>query len=59
MERPEIFKGRTKDWDTKDWQGRTKEHVESNYKVMFFSLIGMLVMLIGTVIYTAIKHLFE
>jgi hypothetical protein len=58
MERPKIFKGRTKEWDTDNWQGKTREQLESNYKVMFLALIGMLVTVIGTVLWDAIKHLF-
>tara|TARA_B110000285_G_scaffold53503_1_gene60989 strand:- start:435 stop:611 length:177 start_codon:yes stop_codon:yes gene_type:complete len=58
MERPKIFKGRTKEWDTDNWQGKTREQLESNYKVMFLALVGMLVMVIGTVLWDVIKHLF-
>ena len=58
MERPKIFKGRTKEWDTDNWQGKTREQLESNYKVMFLALVGMLAMFIGTMLYTIIKDLF-
>ena len=58
MERPKIFKGRTKEWDTDNWQGKTREQLESNYKVMFLALVGMLAMFIGTMVYTIIKDLF-
>lgn len=63
MERPEIFKGRTKEWDKprqyRSNQGRSPEKQTANYKVMFFSLMGMVVMVIGLVVYSAIKHLFN
>jgi len=44
MKKPNIFKGRTKEWDTNDWQGRTRQQVESNGKIMgytFLVLAGM------------------
>jgi len=34
-----IFKGRTKEWDTQKWQGRSKYQVEANYKVMGFTFM--------------------
>ena len=34
-----IFKGRTKEWDTQKWQGRREYQVEANYKVMGFTFM--------------------
>tara|TARA_R110000868_G_scaffold47206_2_gene155133 strand:- start:395 stop:565 length:171 start_codon:yes stop_codon:yes gene_type:complete len=50
MKKPNIFKGRTKEWDTNDWQGRTKEQVESNYKVMGYGFIIGIGLIIGYVL---------
>ena len=34
MKKPNIFEGRTKEWNSSDWQGRSKKQVESSAKVM-------------------------
>ena len=49
-----IFKGRTKEWDTQKWQGRTKQQVESNYKVMGYGFI----IIIGVAIAYGLVSLF-
>ena len=49
-----IFKGRTKEWDTQKWQGRTKQQVESNYKVMGYGFI----IIIGVAIAHGLVSLF-
>lgn len=33
----DLLEGRTKEWDTNDWQGRSKEQIDANYKVMGLS----------------------
>ena len=61
---PELVEGRTKEWNDiperqyRGNQGRSPQKTEANYKVMFLALVGMLVMVIGTVLWDAIKHLF-
>ena len=61
---PELFEGRTKEWNDiperqyRSNQGRSPQKTEANYKVMFLALVGMLVMFIGTMVYTIIKDLF-
>lgn len=61
---PELFEGRTKEWNDiperqyRSNQGRSPQKTEANYKVMFLALAGMLVMFIGTMVYTIIKDLF-
>jgi hypothetical protein len=42
----DLLEGRTKEWDTKDWQGKSKKQIEFNETVVFitlilFGLIGM------------------
>ena len=39
-------------------QGRSPQKTEANYKVMFLALAGMVIMLIGTMLYNVIKDLF-
>ena len=46
-----IFKGRTKEWDTQKWQGRTQKQVEDNHKIMGIALLGLFTTLIGLIIY--------
>jgi len=41
-----IFKGRTKEWDTQKWQGRSKHQVEANYKVMGFTFMVVVASLV-------------
>lgn len=61
---PELFEGRTKEWNDiperqyTSNQGRSPQKTEANYKVMFLALVGMLIMFIGTMLYTIIKDLF-
>jgi hypothetical protein len=43
----DIFEGRTKEWNRNDWQGRSQEQVEGNYKILD-----------GWAIYTAVTSLF-
>jgi hypothetical protein len=47
MKKPKIFEGRTKEWDTNDWQGRTKEQVESNGKIMGYTFLIIIGVAIG------------
>jgi|LakMenEpi03Aug12_release.lakeMendotaPanAssembly.Ray.scaffolds.fasta_scaffold3923771_2 hypothetical protein len=32
---------KNKEWDTNDWQGKRKEQIESSYKIAFYAIIGM------------------
>ena len=41
-----IFKGRTKEWDTQKWQGRSEHQVEANYKVMGFTFMVVIAALV-------------
>ena len=47
----DIFEGRTKEWDSNLWQGRSKRQVESNYKSMTVGCIGFFIVLLGIIIY--------
>ena len=39
-----------KNWNPEEWQGRSKENVETSYKFAFYSMIGMIAILIVTAI---------
>jgi len=39
-----------KNWNPDEWQGRSKENVETSYKFAFYAMIGMATMLIIAVI---------
>jgi hypothetical protein len=47
-----------KDWNTNDFQGRSKDHMERNYRI--FAIILMLSWLVGTglVLYALINYIF-
>lgn len=53
-----IFKGRTKEWDRNEWQGRSQEQVEGNYKILDWTLMGFGIFLFGWAVYTAFMALF-
>lgn len=38
------------DWNENDWQGRSKQQVESTYKLYAFSVIGLAICLLGILI---------
>ena len=35
-----------KNWNPEEWQGRSKENVETSYKLAFYSMMGMVAILI-------------
>jgi hypothetical protein len=48
----DIFKGRTKEWDNTEWQGRSKTQVEGTNFIVHYTILTTIV--IG-VIYGLIK----
>lgn len=52
--KPEVFKTRTREWDSNEWQGRSKRQVENNEKLSGISWILLLSFLIGYGIYSLI-----
>tara|TARA_Y100000385_G_C12962607_1_gene580450 strand:- start:631 stop:810 length:180 start_codon:yes stop_codon:yes gene_type:complete len=52
--KPEVFKGRTKEWDENQWQGRSKHQVETNYKLMDITVVMGIISFIGIMIYRLI-----
>lgn len=54
----DIFKGRTKEWDRNEWQGRSQEQIEGNYKILDWTLMGVGIFLFGWAVYTAFTALF-
>ena len=45
-----------KNWNPKDWQGRSKHQVETSEKLAGISMIAVIAMVIGLVIYNAITQ---
>lgn len=41
-------------WDSNEWQGRSKKQVDSNNAVAAFSLIALVLTIIGSLLYDAI-----
>lgn len=39
----DLFEARTKEWDASSYQGRTKDQVESNYKVIGLTIVSVIV----------------
>ena len=33
------------EWNTDDWQGKRKDQIESSYKIAFYAIIGMIVII--------------
>ena len=42
------------DWDSNEWQGRSKKQVDSDNAVGAFSIIALLLTLIGSILYEAV-----
>ena len=53
--KPDNFKGRTKEWDKTQWQGRSKRQVETNYRMMDITVAACLICFLGIVIYKLIS----
>jgi len=47
-----------KDWNLNDFQGRSKNHVERNYRILAFSIIVFWLYLMGILVYKFINFLF-
>lgn len=45
-----------KNWNPNDWQGRSRKQVESSEMLAGISMIAVIVMVIGFVIYNAITQ---
>ena len=44
------------DWDSNDWQGRSKKQVDSDNAVGAFAVIALLSTLVGSILYEAITR---
>ena len=44
------------DWNPNDWQGRSRKQVETSETLAGISMIAVIAMVIGLVIYNAITH---
>jgi len=55
MEKFDLLEGRTKEWNSTNYQGRRKDQYESNMKSMSVGCIGMLVVVVSLIIYGIIS----
>jgi uncharacterized membrane protein YidH (DUF202 family) len=53
---PEVFKGRTKEWDRNEWQGRSRRQVETSEGLAGISMIAIVVMVLGLIVYNLITQ---
>ena len=52
--KPNVFKGRTKEWNPNDYQGRSRQQVETNEKISGYSILAVVIFLFGYAIYNLI-----
>ena len=52
-----LIEGRTPEWDKNDWQGRSKEQVESNYKIMDIIFKLLLIFFTIGIVYNMVSGL--
>jgi len=50
-----LLKGRTKEWNSTDYQGRRKDQYESNMKSMSVGCAGMLIIVVSLIIFGIIS----
>jgi hypothetical protein len=43
-------------WNKNDWQGRSRENVETSYEVAGISMFGCVCMIVDLVIYNLVVH---
>jgi|TARA_B110000879_G_scaffold77205_1_gene107487 hypothetical protein len=43
-------------WNENDWQGKSRESVETSYKLAGISMLACVCMIVGLVIYNLVVH---
>ena len=51
-----LLNNMSNNWNENDWQGRSRESVEANYKVASISMLLCVCAIIGLVIYNLVVH---
>ena len=51
-----LLNNMSNNWNENDWQGRSRESVEANYKVAGISMLLCVCAIIGLVIYNLVVH---
>lgn len=51
----DLLEGRTKEWDTNDWQGRNERQVRVTELLAGYAFIGFFIVILGLVIWEYIK----
>ncbi len=54
--KPDIFKGRTKEWDSNEWQGRSRNQVETSETLAGISMFACIAIMLGLIIYNLITQ---
>lgn len=50
----DLLKGRTKEWDRNDWQGRRKDQVESSNKIMDITFVAIIIFGLIAMVYNMV-----
>jgi uncharacterized membrane protein YidH (DUF202 family) len=53
--KPNTFEGRTKEWDSNEWQGRRKRQVDNNELVSAVGVVVSVLVVIGMIMYNFIQ----
>ena len=51
----DLLEGRTKEWDTNDWQGRSERQIRVTELLAGYAFIGFFIVILGLVIWEYIK----
>jgi hypothetical protein len=51
----DLLEGRTKEWDTNDWQGRSEGQIRVTELLAGYAFIGFFIVILGLIIWEYIK----
>ena len=57
MSKKDLLEGRTKEWDSNDWQGRRKDQIESSYKIMDVVFVLILIFTTIGIVYNVVSDM--
>lgn len=55
MSKKDLLEGRTKEWNSDDWQGKSKKQIQFNETIVFVTLILLGLIGIGLAMYNLVK----
>lgn len=53
----DLLEGRTPEWDRNDWQGRSREQVESNYKMLDIVFVFIAIFTTIAIVYNMVSDM--